>query len=79
MDKQNNEILVHLLEKVDKIHEDVVAVRVDQAEIKVDLRYHIKRTDLLETLVKELQKAVNILLIPATIIKAVLRWFRIIK
>lgn len=79
MEKQNNALLVHLLEKVDRVEEHVGAIREDMAEAKADWRYHIKRTDLLEDLVKDLQKGVNILLIPILAARSVLRYLKIIK
>lgn len=79
MEKDSNALLVHILSKVDRIEDHVSAVRVDQAEIKSDLRYHIKRTDLLEAMVKELQKGVTVLLVPVNLVKGLLRYLRIIK
>lgn len=72
-------MLVHILEKVDKIQADVAAVRVDQQEIKSDLRYHIKRTDLLEEMVKGLQKKIGWLAAPVDLIRSVLQWLKLMK
>lgn len=72
-------LLVHILEKVDKIEEHVAAVRVDQAHIKDDLRYHIRRTDLLESDLKDVKKQVGWLAVPIDIVRAVLRWLKLIK
>lgn len=38
--------------KLDKIAEDVAEIKTDIALIKKDLAYHIKRTDLLEEIVR---------------------------
>lgn len=53
-------------EKFDKLMEDIHTIREDQAHIKADLNYHIKRTDLLEGFMKS---QIKVLL---TIITAVL-------
>lgn len=76
---KQEQLLVHILEKVDKLEEHVGCIRVDQAEIKADLKYHIRRTDLLEGRVDVLQKAINVLLIPVKAVAAVARWLKIIK
>jgi hypothetical protein len=72
-------ILVHILEKVDRIEEHVSVVREHQAEIKADLRHHIKRTDLLECQVKESRKALDIMIWPFKAICAVLRILKIMR
>lgn len=40
------------MDKLDKIDEKLEVIQIDISEIKADLRYHIKRTDLLEEHVK---------------------------
>lgn len=79
MESKDTALLVHLLEKVDRVEQHVSVIRTDMAEAKADWRYHIKRTDLLEQKVDILQTGVNILLFPVSCVKAVLRYFRLIK
>jgi hypothetical protein len=71
-------LLVHILEKVDKMGEDVACIRVDQAEMKVDLKYHIKRTDLLEGEVKESKKVIKWLAAPIYAVRALLKWLHLL-
>lgn len=42
--------------KIDKIAEDIFEIKSDLAEMKVDLRHHIKRSDQHETLLMHLSK-----------------------
>lgn len=72
---KQEQLLVHILEKVDKLEEHVSYIRTDQAEMKADLRYHIKRTDLLEEHVKSL-KWIKLL---SDAINSLLRFLKIIK
>lgn len=48
--------LSRVLERLDKVVSDVREIRICQAEIKKDLAYHIKRTDLAEEQLKQLKK-----------------------
>jgi hypothetical protein len=43
-------------EQVDAIKEAITEIKVDTAEIKLDLKYHIKRTDELEKMVLPMYK-----------------------
>lgn len=70
----------YILEKLDKIDDAVTGIAVDVARNTSDVAYHIKRTDLLEAQVNELQqelhgvsKSVGWLVFPITIIKKLLR------
>lgn len=38
-------------DKLDEMHELLVELKIEQVEIRKDLNYHIKRTDLLEDMV----------------------------
>lgn len=42
--------------KIDKIAADISEMRIDVAEIRKDINYHIKRTDLLESAVEPLKE-----------------------
>jgi len=55
MDEQR---LNRMEDKIDRIGGEVSEVNIHIAEIKKDLRYHIKRTDLLEAEVKPIKKHV---------------------
>ena len=55
MDEQR---LNRMEDKIDRIGGEVSEVNIHIAEIKKDLRYHIKRTDLLEAEMKPIKKHV---------------------
>lgn len=73
------EMLIHLLEKVDKVAEHVSHIRESQARTEVDVRHHIRRTDLLEEAVAMLKRQVDLLMTPVRWISNVLRWCRITR
>lgn len=52
------QIYERIEDKLDKVAGDQVDIKVHIAEIKKDLRYHIKRTDLLEADIKPVKKHV---------------------
>lgn len=77
---KDQELHKYILEKLDKIDEAVMQVAVDVARNTSDVAYHIKRTDLLESQVNELQqelhgvsKSMSWLVFPITLIKKLLR------
>lgn len=76
---KQEQLLVHILEKVDKLEEHVVGIKESQYRMEIDVATHIKRTNLLEEKVDLLRQAVDVLLIPVALIKAVLRYFRLLK
>lgn len=48
-----------IINKLEKIESDVTDTKVDIAEIKVDVAYHIKRTDGLQDITQELSNLVQ--------------------
>lgn len=54
---KNDELMEQLLLKM---HEDISAIKQDQAAIKVDLKEHMRRTAIIETELKYLHKQVFI-------------------
>jgi hypothetical protein len=58
---QNNNIslLISIDGKIDALKEQVYDISIVQTRIESDLKYHIKRTDLLETQVEEINKKVE--------------------
>lgn len=77
--KSNDIILSHLLEKVDKLHEKLDVIAIDQREIKLDINYHIRRTDLLEEKVDNQGKLIDLMSAPFRAIVWLLKLVRIIK
>lgn len=45
--------------KLDKIAEDIAEIKITMAEVKKDLAYHIRRTDLLESEVRPVKAHVD--------------------
>lgn len=83
---ENSYLLQHVLGKLEKLQETAMEIRLDQAEIKADLREHMRRTNLLEDIVLFIKKEVDILkdkvsilIAPWTAAKWVLRVLKIIK
>ncbi len=74
-----DQYLIHLLEKVDKVQADISEIKESQARMEVDVAYHIKRTDLLEDMVKELKKVVDLMAAPFYFVRAVLRLLKLVK
>lgn len=54
--------LERIEDKVDDVLRAVADVKTDQVEIKADLRYHIRRTDILESMAKRHEKLFYVLL-----------------
>lgn len=75
----SEKLLIHILEKVDKLEEHVGHIRESQVRMEGDVKYHIKRTDLLEEKVDLLSKVVGWLAAPISLIRAVLRWLKLLK
>jgi hypothetical protein len=86
MSQENNTLLVHILDKVDKIEDHVANIRTDQVlmgrdmvDIKEDLRYHIKRTDLLESQVKSNTDILDVMVWPWRALCFVLKLLKLMK
>lgn len=75
MEQENNVLLVHLLKKVDRVEANVSLTRESQVRMEADLKYHIRRTDLLEEEVKEIRWVRSV----SRSCLAVLRFLRLIK
>lgn len=69
----------YILQKLDKLVDDVGAVRESQARMEVDVQHHIKRTDLLEEMVKLMRGRVDALWSPLDLIGRLLRWLKLIR
>lgn len=76
---ENKELLVHILQKVDKIQEDVFHVRESQVRTEINVAEHIRRTNLLEISVAELKRLVGWLVVPIDLIRCVLKWLRLLR
>lgn len=74
-----DEYVVHLLAKLDRVQEDIAEIKASQARMEVDVAYHIKRTNLLEDMVKELKKVVDLMASPFYVLRAVLRYIKLVK
>jgi hypothetical protein len=72
-------MLMHILEKLEKTREDIGDIKASQARMEVDVRHHIKRTDLLEETVKELKKIVDWLAAPVYLVRWVLKQLGLMK
>lgn len=75
----SDNIQVHILQRLDKIQEDVGHIRESQIRTEIDVKYHIKRTDILEDIVIEMKKQVGWLAAPVNMVRALLRWFKLIR
>lgn len=49
-------LLKEILKKVDEVHTRIHTMEINQVEVKKDLKYHIKRTDILEAKVLPIWK-----------------------
>lgn len=76
---KNDDVMLHLLNKLDSIKEDIAEIKLSQARTELDVAHHIKRTDLLEDMVKELKKIVDWLAAPIYLTRFVLKALRLIK
>lgn len=76
MDK---ELSIHILEKLDRMEGNISEIKLSQARTEVDIKHHIRRTDLLEDVVKLLKKQVDLLWWPFHAGAAVLRFLRLIR
>lgn len=74
MPQENKALLVHILEKVDKLEEHVSVVRESQVRTEVSVTHHIKRTDLLEAKVDALAVLIDMLAAPLRLGKWLLKW-----
>jgi hypothetical protein len=72
-------LLIHILEKVDKIQEDVYVTRESQVRMEADVKYHIKRTDMLEDQVKKNSAVIRWLAVPIDLLRCVLQWLKLMK
>lgn len=70
------ELLTQILTKVDKLDDRLDSTMVEIVEIKKDLKYHIKRTDILEEQVKPINKAYTVLKVVIPIIIGVAVTFK---
>ena len=61
-------LIQEILKKVDEIHSKIHDMEINQVEIKKDLRYHIKRTDMLEKKVLPIWKLYTAVVILTPII-----------
>jgi hypothetical protein len=59
MENNNTEILVSIDSKVDQVKDKLHSIEIVQTRIESDLKYHIKRTDLLEDQVVSISKKVE--------------------
>jgi hypothetical protein len=59
MENNNTEILVSIDSKVDQVKDKLHSIEIVQTRIESDLKYHIKRTDLLEDQVVSINKKVE--------------------
>lgn len=59
MENNNTEILVSIDSKVDQVKDKLHSIEIVQTRIESDLKYHIKRTDLLEDQVMSINKKVE--------------------
>lgn len=69
---ENKALLVHILEKVDKLEEHVGHVRESQIRMEIDVKHHIRRTD-------EIQDQTALMRGLENLIRCVLRWFKLSK
>lgn len=69
----------YILQRLDKISEDVGEIKQSQARTETDVRHHIKRTDLLEELVTKVKQQVDMLWAPINLIGRVLRWLKLLR
>lgn len=69
----------YLLQRLDKIQEDIGHIRDSQGRTEGDLKYHIRRTDLLEDMQKEMRKRVDVMWAPLDLISRVLRWLKLLR
>lgn len=67
-EQDNTVLLVNIDKKVDEVKDKLHGIEVIQSRMENDLKYHIKRTDLLEEQVELVNKNIE----PFTIIKVVL-------
>jgi hypothetical protein len=73
------EMLIHMLQKMDSLAENVGQIKESQARTEMDIKYHIKRTDLLEEAVGMLKRQVDLLMTPVALVSKILRYIRLIK
>lgn len=57
--KSDNEILIDIERKLDDVRENIHGIEKTQIEMKKDLSYHIKRTDLLQDEVTHLSDRIK--------------------
>lgn len=57
--KSDNEILIDIERKLDDVRENIHGIEKTQIEMKKDLSYHIKRTDLLQEEVTHLSDRIK--------------------
>lgn len=76
---KQEQLLVHILEKVDRMEGHIFDIRESQIRTELDVREHIKRTNLLEEMVKELKKSVALLLLPVEAGRWILKLLKVLK
>lgn len=76
---ENSYLLQHALGKLEKLQETATEIRLDQADIKADIREHIRRTNLLEAKVEMMKKEVDIITAPFRAICWILRLLKLLK
>lgn len=52
----SDHILNKIFDKMDNMSKDIESIKIEQIEMKTDIKYHIKRTDMLEDLYKDMRE-----------------------